>query len=80
MRQNTWLSVNEVIPPKKHISSLSDYVLTYNDFGEMSVGFYSFNTKSWSTDAEHGESPVSHITHWMHLPEKPIKDVENKIG
>lgn len=78
--QNTWLSVKEVMPPKKFVkglklpaSSMSDYVLCYTSLNEMSVGFYSFTQKKWHLEVYEIFDYKGKVTHWMHLPDSPNK-------
>ena len=77
---NQWISVEEELPEPRID------VLICTAYGKMAAAYFhgNKNNRSWGwTDAIRCEHSYGSVTHWMPLPESPLREetqIKNKIA
>ena len=61
-----WHDATKELPPKRKGSDLSEYVLVYDQSGDVFLSSYDYEEKSW----RHGNV----VSHWAYIPELPKTD------
>lgn len=80
-----WISVKDQLPDRAGLlEDESEYVLVsehLEPFKIKSVGVCGYTADGWDEYDNFGVSDITHITHWMPLPDPPVDaDTEEMKG
>lgn len=61
-----WISVNDKLPKRNNTDRFSEIVIAWTIDGQIDTTYYDFEKNEWGW--------MSNVTHWMALPQPPIKE------
>lgn len=61
-----WIAVNDKLPKRNNTDRFSEIVIAWTIDGQIDTTYYDFEKNEWGW--------MSNVTHWMTLPQPPIKE------